>query len=254
MKKFFVRIFWPSFFILLALSLALALWAGNPKQVGYREMACTFEERVPGCLDSVAEWKDGLVFFDSAYAVNGDALQSLKSLLWSYWNIEFAGAGEAAVTHDAVFPLRTLANRKGGCMGISWLALMVAEARHLPLTAVLLPGHVFLRYGHDDGRAQVGFAPKTVNLEPNRRGYSYTDEEYREKYKDGHWTGLEFKPLTARAFVGLAAFDQGNLFLESDPHRALTWYRLAEEFFPEYPGISVNQGIAKGKLPAAPLY
>ena len=170
MKKFFVRIFWPSFFILLALSLALALWAGNPKQVGYREMACTFEERVPGCLDSVAEWKDGLAFFDSAYAVNGDALQSLKSLLWSYWNIEFAGAGEAAVTHDAVFPLRTLANRKGGCMGISWLALMVAEARHLPLTAVLLPGHVFLRYGHDDGRAQVGFAPKTVNLEPNRRG------------------------------------------------------------------------------------
>ena len=91
MKKFFVRIFWPSFFILLALSLALALWAGNPKQVGYREMACTFEERVPGCLDSVAEWKDGLAFFDSAYAVNGDALQSLKSLLWSYWNIEFAG-------------------------------------------------------------------------------------------------------------------------------------------------------------------
>ena len=27
------------------------------------------------------------------------------------------------------------------------------------------------------------------------------------------------------------------------------WYRMAEEFFPEYPGIAVNQAIAKSKLP-----
>jgi hypothetical protein len=111
---------------------------------------------------------------------------------------------------------------------------------------------VFLRYGKDDGRAQAGFAPKTVNLEPNRRGHSYTDEEYREKYKDGNWTGLEFRPLSPAQFVGLAAFDMGNLYLDSDVKRALTWYRMAEEFFPEYPGISVNQEIAKARLPAAP--
>jgi hypothetical protein len=44
----------------------------------------------------------------------------------------------------------------------------------------------------------------------------------------------------------------GNLYLDSDVRRALTWYRMAEEFFPEYPGISVNQTIAKGRLPEAP--
>ena len=99
---------------------------------------------------------------------------------------------------------------------------------------------MFLRYGNSE---------TAVNLEPNRRGFSYTDAEYREKYKAGSWTGLEFKPLTSTQFVGLAAFDMGNLFLDTDLRRALTWYRMAEEFFPEYPGIKVNQEIAKSRLP-----
>ena len=101
-------------------------------------------------------------------------------------------------------------------------------------------GH-FLRYGADSSTA--------INLEPNREGYSYTDAEYREKYKAGPWTGLEFKPLTPSQFVGLAAFNMGNLYLDSDLRRALTWYRMAEEFFSEYPGIKANQEIAKSRLP-----
>ena len=126
-------------------------------------------------------------------------------------------------------------------MGLSWLAMMVAEARQLPLSVMMLPGHVFLRYGADSSTA--------INLEPNREGYSYTDAEYREKYKAGPWTGLEFKPLTPSQFVGLAAFNMGNLYLDSDLRRALTWYRMAEEFFSEYPGIKANQEIAKSRLP-----
>ena len=80
-------------------------------------------------------------------------------------------------------------------------------------------------------------------------GAGFTDEEYREKYKRGTWTGLEFKPLQVQQFMGLAAFDVGNLYLEKDPPRALTWYRMAEEFFAEYPGIRVNQEVAKSRLP-----
>lgn len=234
------RIFWPLFFATLVIALPFLLWNGKSESMSYREMACVFEERAPGCLDSISDWHAGLAYFDSNVTATHDTLQSLKNLLWQFWNIEFAGAGEAAVAKDAVLPLRVLANRKSGCMGLSWLALMVAESRHLQLDGILLPGHVFLRYGYSDN---------FVNLEPNRRGFTYTDEEYREKYKEGRWTGLEFKPLETRQFVGLAAFDIGNLYLENDVPRALTWYRMAEEFFPEYPGISVNQTIAKSRLP-----
>lgn len=234
------KIFWPALFIAVVAALSLLLWSGRTDKMSYREMACVFEERALGCLDSIGDWHAGLAYFDSSVAASRDTLESLKNLLWQFWDIEFVGAGEAAVAKESVLPLRVLANKKSGCMGLSWLALMVAESRGLPLDAILLPGHVFLRYGGDEN---------AVNLEPNRHGFSYTDEEYREKYKEGRWTGLEFKPLETRQFVGLAAFDIGNLYLENDVPRALTWYRMAEEFFPEYPGISVNQTIAKSRLP-----
>ena len=239
-SRFSSKIFWPALIIAVVVALTLLFWSGRSEKMSYREMACAFEERTPSCLDSVSDWNRGLAYFDSSVAATRDTLQSLKNLLWNFWNIEFAGAGSTATSKDAVLPLRVLKNKTSGCMGLSWLALMVAETRHLPLHAILLPGHVFLRYESSN----VSF-----NLEPNRRGYSYTDAEYREKYKDGNWTGLEFFPLEPKEFVGLAAFDIGNLYLDSDVPRALTWYRMAEEFFPKYPGIAVNQSIAKSRLP-----
>ena len=234
------KIFWPLFLAALVTALTLLLWSGRAENMCYREMACVFEERAPSCLDSIPAWNEGLAFFDSSVAASHDTLESLKNLLWKFWNIEFAGAEEAAIAKESVLPLRVLENKKSGCMGLSWLALMVAESRHLRLNAILLPGHVFLRYESSD---------ESFNLEPNRRGFSYTDDEYREKYKNGRWTGLEFRPLEPKEFIGLAAFDMGNFYLEKDASRALTWYRMAEEFFKKYPGISVNQAIAKSRLP-----
>ena len=234
------RLFWPALIVVFTASLTLVLWSGRAEKMSFRDAACSFEDKLPGCLDSVAAWNAGLAYFDSSLAMSGDTLQSLKSLLWDYWNLDFAGAGEPAVVQNSILPLRVLETRKSGCMGLSWLAMMVAESRQVPLSVIMLPGHVFLRYGEGSS---------AVNLEPNRIGYAYTDEEYREKYKKGPWTGLEFKPLTPTQFVGLAAFNMGNLYLDNDLRRALTWYRMAEEFFSEYPGIKANQEIAKSRLP-----
>ena len=240
LSRLISKLFWPALFIAFVAALSLILWSGRSENVSYREMACVFEERTPSCLDSIPAWNEGLAYFDSSIAVSRDTLSALKNLLWKFWNIEFAGAGEAAVAKESVLPLRVLENRKSGCMGLSWLALMVAESRQLRLNAILLPGHVFLRYDS---------ANESFNLEPNRRGFSYTDAEYRKKYQKGPWTGLEFRPLKPVEFVGLAAFDIGNFFLDSEPSRALTWYRMAEEFFPAYPGIEANQMVAKNRLP-----
>ncbi|SHK97160.1 Transglutaminase-like superfamily protein [Fibrobacter sp. UWT2] len=235
------KFFWPVLIVVFAASLALVLWSGQAEKMSFKDAACSFEDKLPGCLESVPAWNEGLAFYDSALKVSGDTLQSLKALLWEHWSLEFAGAGKPAVAKNSILPLRVLESRKSGCMGLSWLAMMVAESRQIPLSVIMLPGHVFLRYGTESTTG--------VNLEPNREGYSYTDEEYREKYKKGPWTGLEFKPLTPTQFVGLAAFNMGNSYLDSDLRRALTWYRMAEEFFSEYPGIKANQEIAKSRLP-----
>lgn len=239
--KLVKKVFWPAFVAILALALALVLWSGRENVESYGTMACAFENKDPHCLDSLIEWSEGLSFFDSSLAATGDTLGSLKKLLWNFWSIEFAGAGESAVASESILPLKVLENKKSGCVGMSWLALIVAEKRGIPLHAVLLPGHMFIQYGCNGNR-------DCVNLEPNRRGFSYSNEEYREKYKSGPWTGFEFKPLRPSQVYGLAAFNMGNLYLESDVHHALTWYRMAEEFFPEYPGIKANQTIAKSRL------
>lgn len=239
--KFPKKIFWPLFVMVLALALTLVLWSGREETRSYGTMACAFENKAPSCLETIAEWRMGLAFFDSSVAATGDTLESLKKLLWEYWNIQFAGAGNASVERASILPLEVLKNRKSGCVGLSWLALMVAEKKQIPLNAVLLPGHMFLQYG-------CGYGGICVNLEPNRQGFSYTDEEYREKYKSGPWTGFEFKPLSRKQVFGLAAFNMGNTYLDLDIHHALTWYRMAEEFFPEYPGIKANQTVAKSRL------
>lgn len=212
------------------------LWGARGGNASYVDMACGFEGYETNCLDSLSVWHEGLHYYDSTLSVTQDTLETLKSLLWDFWKIEFAGAGEAAVSRQSILPLQVLQNKKSGCMGLSWLAMMVAEVRQIDLQVILLPKHVFLRY-------------KSVNLEPNRNGFSYTDEQYREKYKEEPWTGLEFAPLTSMQFLGLAAFDIGNLYLNSDPHGALVWYRVAESMFPEYPGIQANQKVAKSRLP-----
>lgn len=226
-------------FLLFGIAGGVLLWGGRGGDLSYVDMACSMDGKTPDCLVDNSLWNEGLRHYDSTLSVTNDTLASLKDLLWNYWGIEFAGAENASSSQEVIFPLSVLRNKKSGCVGLAWLALMVAEVRHVDLHAILLPGHVFLRYGNESQNS------KLVNLEPNRKGYSYSDDEYREKYRKGPWTGLEFKPLETRQLVGLAAFDVGNLYLEKNASMALKWYRVAEEFFPEYPGISANQKIAK---------
>lgn len=238
MSRIVINVAVVSVFVFLGVAGGILLWGGRGGNLSYVEMACSMDGKSPDCMEGNFLWKEGLHFFDSTLSVTNDTVETLRTLLWNYWGIEFAGAENASSSQEVIFPLSVLKTKKSGCVGLSWLALMVAESRQLDLHAILLPGHVFLQYGSRS-------SANPLNLEPNRKGYSYSDEEYRRKYQAGPWTGLEFKPLLARQLIGLAAFDAGNLYLEEDASMALKWYRIAEEFFPEYPGISANQKIAK---------
>ena len=99
------KLFWPCLVLLLTVAFAVALWSGRAAEPTYVEMACLFEERSPGCVDSLADWKSGLAFYDSAVAVSRDPLKSLTALLWDYWNIEFAGYGLAQVAPRKILQL-----------------------------------------------------------------------------------------------------------------------------------------------------
>lgn len=230
-SKFWKRAVFPLLLTGVFAASVFSLFAGD--DVSYLDAACTFEGKNPGCLDSLPEWNSGLRHFDSVLLKTEDTAAALNSLLWNFWRLEFAGDGLSAQP-SSVLPLSVLKKRTSGCMGTVFLALMVGEARGLRMEPVLLPGHVFFRV---NGK----------NEEPNRKGFRYSDEEYRQKYADGPWTGFEFSPLSAKRFLGLVAFNLGNASRNENSSVALSWYQVASELFPEYPGIAANRRIVLEK-------
>lgn len=224
------------FFSVVVLVTAFSLFFGTKKTatLSLREAACAFEDREASCIDSLDAWKNGLLYFDSVLARTGDTVEAVKSLFWNHWNLRFIGQ-ERSGNPEAIFPHRVLENGVSSCVGATWLALMLKEARNIRIDAILLPSHIFFR--------TCG-----VNMEPNRSGYSYTDEEYRNKYAEGPWTGYEFSPLHKRQFLGIVAFNLGNAMFSAEPKKALAWYKVASEFFPAYPGIEANRILALKEL------
>ena len=161
----------------------------------FREAACIWDAQKENCLINNVIWNTGLKYFEgrvSGKSSYTDTLAALKNLLWSDfgWNLKFAGAGAAAVRNESVLPLRVLAKDSSGCLGLAWLAMMIAEKEKFPLEAVLLPSHITLRY-------------HGIYIEPNRQGYAYSEEEYRRKYAAGHWTGLNGRRSPVHSFWDL---------------------------------------------------
>ncbi len=220
--------------VVVVTSFCLFFETGKSTPVSLRKAACTFENLGASCFDSSAAWNGGLLYFDSVLAATGDTVGAVKALFWDHWNLRFVGK-ERSEDPRAIFPHRVLESGVSSCVGATWLALMLGEARNVRIDAILLPGHVFFR-------------TCDVNMEPNRSGYSYTDEEYRQKYAAGPWSGYEFSPLRKKQFLGIVAFNLGNSLREADPQKALAWYKVASEFFPAFPGIEANRILALKEL------
>lgn len=91
--------------------------------------------------------------------------------------------------------------RRGTCVGLGALYLVLAERLGSPLDAVMVPGHFFVR--------TRGGAPRNVEL--LRRGEAMPDAWYRSKY--GPWPDGDrpyFRPLTLPEIAAVHRFNLGN--------------------------------------------
>ena len=100
-----------------------------------------------------------------------------------------------------------ITSRRGTCLGLSALYLVLAERLQLGLDGLMLPGHFFVRTR----------APAARNVELLRRGETMPDAWYRTKY--GPWpetTGADaspgsyFRPVTISELVGVHWYNAGN--------------------------------------------
>ena len=84
-----------------------------------------------------------------------------------------------------------LSGRKGYCLSLSVLALVIAEEVGAPLHGVALPNHFFVRY--DDGKFRR-------NLELTRKGATLPEETVG-KFEEGSVYGRNLKPQEVKAFL-----------------------------------------------------
>ncbi|MBI5779056.1 MAG: tetratricopeptide repeat protein [Planctomycetes bacterium] len=104
---------------------------------------------------------------------------------------------------------KVLDTMSGNCLGLSTLYWSIAERMDLPLTAVIIPQHVFLR--HYQGK-------EYRNIEATAFGAEIKDEEYVKQIKklignkiQNYSTPdiISFHVLTKKQFVGLILYNRG---------------------------------------------
>jgi regulator of sirC expression with transglutaminase-like and TPR domain len=177
-----------------------------------------------------------------ARATGADRVQALNDFVFKELRIE--------ASHDLADPENLLLSsilprRRGYCIGIAALYLVLAEQVRLPVFAVSTPTHVFLRF--DDGRERI-------NIEPFQEGARLSDGEYARKHRiseDAVRRGVFLRNLAAGEFLALACNNLGVIHSERKEFAAAAEvYTRAIEMHPRLPAAHYNLGndlLAQGR-------
>lgn len=126
---------------------------------------------------------------------------------------------------------RMVAEKRGSCVGLVGLYVLIAERVHLSLHARLLPGHLTVCAPEAD---------TLVNYETLRKGRIRSDAFYRSYYQPRHEWDTLYR-LSAEQFTGVYAYNIGNAYRDKGLlHDAARMYRTAIQQFPGYPPVQDN--------------
>ncbi len=136
-------------------------------------------------------------------------------------------------------PARVLARRRGNCLGLTVLYLALAERLGLPLRAVYMPSHCFLRYEDRGAR---------INIETAAKGAAWDDARYAQMFgvtKDRPY----LRSLGTREAIGVYLKSLGAArSREGREEVALALYRHAERCAPGLPDVPYNEGVSYQKM------
>jgi len=105
-----------------------------------------------------------------SFASTLQGVDSIISLVYNTLEIRF---NPDKYDINGMLPQTVLNSKKGSCLGVTLLMLILGEMIGCPLYGVILPGHVFVRF--DNGIIRR-------NIEPNKDGICHPDEYYRKRY------------------------------------------------------------------------
>jgi tetratricopeptide (TPR) repeat protein len=160
-------------------------------------------------------------------------LDSIKQIVYSEWKIGFDPSDTSIET---LLPHLVLRNRKGSCLGVSLIMLMLAEKLSCPVYGVVLPGHFFCRY--DD-------AAYRVNIEPNLQGCDHSDGYYRQRYPVDNMPWYTLDNLQPAATIGIVCYNAGTLCLNAKKYQsAIDILKESVRRLPDFPEAAGNLALA----------
>ncbi len=129
-----------------------------------------------------------------------------------------------------------LQQRRGSCLGLAGLYLVLAEALGLPLQGALLPGHFFLRYQASDG--------KRLNIELLKQGQLRELAWYQDRYPIPENVSAYLRPLSAAEIQSLFRFNLANAYRQGKKYRqAARNYQAVIKQFPDFAEAHANLGL-----------
>ncbi|MCB1195384.1 tetratricopeptide repeat protein [bacterium] len=125
-----------------------------------------------------------------------------------------------------------LDQKKGNCLSLSILYLVLAERTGLPVYGVAIPEHLFVRY--DSGTS-------IIHIEPTDNGTIYDEQDY-VRFDDKDYSSLPrtyyFTNLSRKEIFGCYLLNVGALYyMEKNYESALQFYLLAHKCNPRDPAI-----------------
>jgi len=122
--------------------------------------------------------------------------------------------------------------KRGSCLGLAALYLVLAERLDMKVEGVLVPRHFFLRHR---GR----------NIELLRKGESMPEEWYKKTWRVPEGASAYLRPLTEEELVAVFRFNLGNARrMKGDYREAEEIYWQVIDAFPDFAEAHANLGLA----------
>ena len=157
-------------------------------------------------------------------------IQSLRHAIHTkagYRNTEQVDRRGIPVNNEELFLHGMLKSKRGYCMNLSLLYLILGQKLDLPLFGVPLPNHFFVRYEKDGNR---------INIEATEMGTSFADSFYRQRHlqhSSGSKSSYFLKNLGTKQTLGAYFSNVGMVYYQNQKvERAIFYLQLSTKINP----------------------
>ena len=164
----------------------------------------------------------------------GKKLEILNRFFFEGLRIEVGGELDSAAD---ILPDTVLANRRGTCVGLAGVYLALAQLLEMPVSAVSVPNHMFVRF--DDTHEEI-------NVELLQAGKTLDDDWYVRNHRipaTSVASGVFLRSLTEREYLGYIYANLGTIYSKSGAFgSSKVLYEAALDNAPQLPYAYYNLG------------